>query len=757
MKTAIGYSFAWIVLLTTLMFGVSAAIAKEQTRDPLARFRTVEAGLNGGQGYSVSIPAGGAAGDTLAWGASYLWQAYLHAYEVSGDVLWLDKLIRDFDTALSARDDGVGLEDYRGEVGPVWGSTGYTDGVYYAWLVHNGVATYPMARFVEIVRNDSTLDPLFHEKADRYLSEIRRTVHAFDEDWREGPGPGQGYYVFPDDMPDRVDLRGRKLPLNQQNAMGLTYLVLADITGEEIYKDRAERLAAYFYSVIKRFPNGAYVWTYWGDFEEQSADAPEALTPEEAATVNGEDISHAAINTLFAYEAYRRGVVFTEDDMRAMARAITENIWAPQENGRAQVYHAMSGSGALHTDNWLLHLPRGWLYLSQFDPRVYRIASRLYEALPVGTSSTYALAAVSLDRWEPTPEGMLAVLQRGARSGDPLAPTHFVDIVAPRHLEQVTGPLAVEAHVARAKPLSRLEIAVDGDVVYAGPSLPKDLVLNQGELADGGHTLTVRAVAASGDYEDTVTVGFVVQNVKVLEPAPGARVNGEVPIRVETGIPRDRVEDVHIEIDGKTLYSGSELPNDLWIDTFGLDEGFHKLVARVRSTGGALSSHSVNFRVENYWHVSDALQPPIESGWFGAVDRSKTSDESQGWTYATDLPEDVFGDADRKVRTADTQEYLTWEASDLVQAVVTLYAKEPNVRDVVRFHISPDGSRWHELHYELRTDAPAESGWYRLILSAEPPVETPISYFRVTLQAGKNGSVQLGQVELKGLMDPDSQ
>lgn len=273
-----------LIFILTVLAAARAAGASGPG-DPLPRFRAVEPSVMGGQGYAPSMPAmvsARDAGGRLAWGASYLWHAYLEAYLASGESQWLDKLVKEFDAALAVRDDAVGQADYRGRIRPTWGSANYTGAGYYAWGVHNGVITYPMARFVELVLSGKA-PAAYRPQAERYLGEIEKTVRAFDEDWREGPGPGQGYYVFPDDMPDRVDLRGRKLPLNQQNALGLTLLVLADVTGKEAYRKKAEGLAAYFYSVIKRFPNGSYVWSYWGDFAEQAEDAQQLLTQEEAA------------------------------------------------------------------------------------------------------------------------------------------------------------------------------------------------------------------------------------------------------------------------------------------------------------------------------------------------------------------------------------------------------------------------------------------------------------------------------------------
>src|SRR5690606_1852025 len=117
--------------------------------------------------------------------------------------------------------------------------------------------------------------------------------------------------------------------------------------------------------------------------------------------------------------------------------------------------------------------------------------------------------------------------------------------------------------------------------VYTGSSLPERLSINRGELADGAHVLTVRAVADSGRFADTDSIRFVVENLEVLEPAPGARVRHDMPIRIDAALPPEAIDEVHVEIDGESLYRGSTLPDSLSVDTFDLEEGFHKLTATV--------------------------------------------------------------------------------------------------------------------------------------------------------------------------------
>src|SRR5690606_9863769 len=93
--------------------------------------------------------------------------------------------------------------------------------------------------------------------------------------------------------------------------------------------------------------------------------------------------------------------------------------------------------------------------------------------------------------------------------------------------------------VATAEPV-RLEVRVDDAVVYRGDGAQARVVLNDGELADGAHRLTVRARA--GALETVRSIPLQTGNLRIAAPTLGTRVRRYMPLRLELGVPPEGVQ-----------------------------------------------------------------------------------------------------------------------------------------------------------------------------------------------------------------------
>jgi len=235
-------------------------------------------------------------GNALAWTESYRLMAYVAMYEGSGDVAYLDAVMGRFEEILKIRDDKRKVKDkIRGRIVPAWSSTKHTGGKRYAWIVHAGMITYPIARCAYLIRRDPKLKRRYGTRADRYVKAVEETVHAFDKAWRENKSKKEGWY--------HGDYLKKGLPLNMQNAMGRTLVALWLATGKDEYRAKAKKLARFFRNRLKHKGKG-YVWSYWPNGR------------------GAEDISHAAINVDFAFTCYRANIVFTKDDMMKFAQTL---------------------------------------------------------------------------------------------------------------------------------------------------------------------------------------------------------------------------------------------------------------------------------------------------------------------------------------------------------------------------------------------------------------------------------------------------
>ncbi|MFM9031903.1 MAG: hypothetical protein ACKOTF_14760, partial [Opitutaceae bacterium] len=124
----------------------------------------------------------------------------------------------------------------------------------------------------------------------------RPTVAAFADEYRDGPGAGEGHVVCP--------FLGKHLPLNMQNALARTWLAIDDATGRTDHRERIERLARFMNNRMRAGPDGSLVWGYWPHLSGDDK--------------TFEDISHASINVDFLVLCHERGIVFERADLAAV-------------------------------------------------------------------------------------------------------------------------------------------------------------------------------------------------------------------------------------------------------------------------------------------------------------------------------------------------------------------------------------------------------------------------------------------------------
>ena len=349
--------------------------------DARETFDTVDQNLNNGNGYKDYNNENA----TLAWGESYIMMSYMIMYEATGDTYYLDKLANHADSVQNQRDDVRGVTDYRGLSTACWRNLHYQpNNEPYCYVVHSGMIIYPMAWFVEAVYKNESLwnqytydGSTYKEKADWLLAKIQETVAAHDDQWREGPNQGEGYYIF---RPDAYFLNfpGHYLPLNQQNAMGRALIILATVTGRGEYYDKAIKLATYFKNRITFDSNNCAVWNYWGD----------------TYSYPGEDISHAAINAEFARLAYNHNMVFPQSYVEAIARTFVTNIYIDSQNS----YSHIGGGGTI---NQYREQCGRWGGYSQFNPSIYTIIKNIYDRYePNITSGSMFVGFANVVLWE---------------------------------------------------------------------------------------------------------------------------------------------------------------------------------------------------------------------------------------------------------------------------------------------------------------------------------------------------------------------
>ncbi|MEW6356034.1 MAG: hypothetical protein AB1696_06905 [Planctomycetota bacterium] len=234
------------------------------------------------------------------------------------------------------------------------------------YQVHDGMITYPIAQFIEIVFNDPALHEKYKKKADEYLAFIDKHIREkWEPTWVELPD-GCGAYVFTAHETQRFP-KGL-LPHNQYLALARTYLVLKDVKGaphRDIYLEKAAKMAKYFKKCL-RAEGDAYLWNYWDPYPE---------IPEVRRYV--EDTGHGTIDIGFVCEACNRNVVFAPDDLTRFGNTYADRMWNQSQDDpiiRGRVDGAKS-----RVDGRTIH---EYVKLSQWNAKVWDVATHIRRAYP---------------------------------------------------------------------------------------------------------------------------------------------------------------------------------------------------------------------------------------------------------------------------------------------------------------------------------------------------------------------------------------
>jgi len=318
--------------------------------------------------------------------------------------------------------------------------------------------------------------------------------------------------------------------------------------------------------------------------------------------------------------------------------------------------------------------------------------------------------------------------------------------------------------------VAQVQIAVDGEEIYAGTELPKDLTLIPAELTQGRHLITAAIVDEAGK-EHHYQATFYVEHFHLVQPRRkdhGAeRLNGLVDVIIESVLPPKDILDVNValqrviaDLDGDvppqsvhTIFEKGTLPLCFLVNTLDFEDGAYDLIVRAITSAGVASEHRERVVIHNWETLEDAILPPRQLSWFGELESLKTVDKSSGWVYAQGDRELFFGDEDRILRSGAEDEYLAWKLPNLYQFQVTLYATVPGVDTSVVIQVSEDAESWEEVAYESKV-TPGKQ-WHQLDLVGTVPKNGPVHYLRVVLtgDALREEELQLGHVRLLGLVD----
>lgn len=190
-----------------------------------------------------------------------------------------------------------------------------------------------------------------------------------------------------------------------------------------------------------------------------------------------------------------------------------------------------------------------------------------------------------------------------------------VQISAPTGGVTVDGSITASGTASSPVGLASVALAVDGGAWQAATGTTSwSAAVSTWGLADGTHTLTVRATdvtGVSGQLTESVTVDNTPPTIAIASPGAGTMVSGVVTI---SGSAADAVlvAAVDVSVDGGawTRASGTASWSDP-LDTSGLPNGTHTITARATDGAGHTTLVNVPVSVQNGTAGADTTPPAV--------------------------------------------------------------------------------------------------------------------------------------------------
>ena len=271
-------------------------------------------------------------GEPFAWHATNHGDLFVKAFRVWRDTAWLNRGIAYYEFLRSHMH--AGPDGYIGLIGPPI----HDYGLWNNEVISDALVANLMLEFSELVMNDAMLKKTYAKKAQEYVAFCQEhMIEKWDKRNLWYPVGEYGDYLFGSDFVKPDDFSrwiindtvrrdpGLSIQYNIANCLGVTHLRLYRITGETIYRYKAEKLFFRLKSNIQFF-NNHYVWNYWSPFYEKDIDF-EHRKPNHWVNVHPYRPGYQAIEVSQIVEAYHTGVVFDSTDIQRILNTNLDVMW----------------------------------------------------------------------------------------------------------------------------------------------------------------------------------------------------------------------------------------------------------------------------------------------------------------------------------------------------------------------------------------------------------------------------------------------
>jgi hypothetical protein len=240
------------------------------------------------------------------------------------------------------------------------------------------------------------------------------------------------------------------------------------------------------------------------------------------------------------------------------------------------------------------------------------------------------------------------------------------------------GTAALEATASDSGSVARVDFYADGTLLGTDTSAPYTLSWSTAGVADGAHTLTVKATDGAGNARASAEVAVTVDNTAPVTalsaPAQNGSVRGTVPVSA-TASDAGGVERVEFYADGALLGTASVVPYGVSWDTTALSTGSTvTLTTRAYDLAGNVSVSASRTVTVDHTAPTVAITSPANGTSFSFLTFSTTlqasASDNRGVTQV------VFYDGASVIGTDTTAPYsVSWSLGGVPKGTHTLTAR----------------------------------------------------------------------------------
>jgi len=327
---------------------------------------------------------GGSTGEQFAWNWNFTLSRIMQGCKNWPTDTWLAPTEKALN--MMAAKMAKGPDGYKGFIGPyIYDANFWTD-------VHVGDAILfkHLLTFAEIVHDNPDLKEKYGESAQKFLELAKRDLI---EKWEKRgtffvDGPFAGYiewnmFCNPGEMDKWTvnnQVRGEgsttpSIPFNKDLDMAVCMLQIHRLTGEQVYRDNAQKIYDRFKASLNRF-DGAYTWNYWEP--TFPGDIVNLKNPNHKILAHWVDTHphrpYQAGELHNVVYAYNMGVTFTDEDIKRFIGTNLRFMWNGDKESPIWNNSNVKLPGAGQSAEGFSKAGTVWTALAPFDATIREIA-----------------------------------------------------------------------------------------------------------------------------------------------------------------------------------------------------------------------------------------------------------------------------------------------------------------------------------------------------------------------------------------------